>query len=228
MTKCLKYAIILVKKDVKTKFGQFWPKTPTKEIKMPKLFISILSVLSLSLSACGDDLSGRCYQNSYQNVTNYEEVRADVMTPSGIRVDTGGYAVDLATLDARVAKIEACILRMAAESLVLPAEQKKSWQCLREVDPNQELMRDCLVIKVVAPTFSKCSDWQFIGVAAPDGLCLAKGITPTDECPCMWRTAIQDDNVVITPPAMYLWEVGRIMTSCNNIWFSPFAKCLGF
>lgn len=152
----------------------------------------------------------------------------DGITPSGIQVDTGGYAVDFIALDARIAKIEACIRQVAAESLALPAEEKKSWQCLREADPNQELMRDCLVIKVVAPTLSKCSDWQFIGVAAPDELCLAKGVTPTAECPCMWRTAIQDDNVVITPPAMYLWEVGRIMTSCNNIWYSPYAKCLGF
>lgn len=192
---------------------------------MPKLFIAILSIVIFV--ACGEDSSGRCYQNFYQNITNYE-VSPDVVTPSGIKVDAGGYAVDLVALDARIAKIEACIQAAAAESLALSAEEKKSWQCLREVDSDQKLSRECLVIKVVTPTFSKCSDWQFIGVMAPDEGCLAKGLTPTSECPCMWRTAVQDDNIVITPPAMYLWEVGRIMTSCNDVWHSPYAKCLSF
>lgn len=191
---------------------------------MWKFFAILIATVFM---ACGEDSAGHCYQNSYQNITKYE-VRAEKITPSGIKVDTGGYAVDLIALDARIAKIEACILRVAVESLALPAEDKKDWQCLREVNTNQELMRDCLVIKVITPTLSKCSDWQFIGVVAPDEFCLAKGIAPTSQCPCMWRTAIQDDNVVITPPAMYLWEVGRIMTSCNNIWYSPYAKCIGF
>ena len=190
---------------------------------MTKSLITIFSIFTFT--ACGEVSSGGCYQNFYQNITNYE-VRADTTTPSGIRVDTGGYAVNLIALDARITKIEMCI-KQVAKSLTLSAENKKNWQCSRE-NLKGELIRDCLVIKVVAPTFSKCSDWQFIGVPAPNELCLAKGVKPTAECPCMWRTAIQDDNIIITPPAMYLWEVGRVMTSCNNIWHSPFAKCLGF
>jgi hypothetical protein len=186
-------------------------------------FIYILCVLSVA--ACGYDGGGQCYNGYFENITNYT-VKPDAVTPSGIRVDTGGYAVDFIKLDARLAQMEACIQEVARASLALPRETLQKWQCLKFDDT--PLNRACLVIKVVSPAYSSCSDWQHIPVEAPADLCEAKGLTPTADCHCLWRTAIQDNNTIITPPAMYLWDVGRMMTTCNDVWRSDFAKCLSF
>jgi hypothetical protein len=174
------------------------------------------------LPACAE--YSDCYQNFFEDITDFE-INPDMATGSGIKVDSGGFDVDLFALDARIGMMEWCITGVMANN----PEPDPKWQCLyRNFTGMRRLKRSCLIIKIVPPVYSKCSKWQFIGVPAPNELCRAKGINPTPECPCMWRTAVQDDNVVITPPALYLWEIGRIMTSCNNIWESPFAPCLGF
>jgi len=192
---------------------------------MKNKFFIIYIFIALLFTAC--ESKSDCYQNYYENITNYE-INSNISTKLGIRVDSSDYKVDLQELDNRITKIENCIKQVALEVENTPQNEKKKWQCLHDVDPNTGLKYKCIVIKIIAPHYSKCSDWQFIGVKAPDQYCLDKGITPTVDCPCMWRTAIQDNNHIITPPALYLWEIGRIMTSCNNIWYSPFAKCLIF
>lgn len=177
---------------------------------------------------CGCSEENNCYKNAYRDITNLP-VSPDKKTPSGIRVDTGGHDVNLAELDRRIANIEKCILDTAKEYGFATRTEMADWQCLsNDFTMIEELRRECLIIKIVAPVLSKCSNWQFIGIKAPDELCLAKGVTPTPECPCMWRSAIQNENVIVTPPALYLWDIGRIMTSCNNVWFSLFAKCLDY
>lgn len=191
---------------------------------------------------CGE---GRCYVNFFQNVANFE-VRPDMKTPSGIRVDSGGYQIDLQILDERIEKMEKCVLDVMAENAAASKETLNSWGCLRW-NPYESLRRHCLIIKITAPVFSKCTNWQFISTPGPFGpepikadpkLCEAKGLTPTEECPCLWRTLPFNDTVVVAPPpemrnvpptsipAPYLYNVAAIMTSCNNIWFSPFARCL--
>ena len=180
-------------------------------------------LLAFLFTACGGECE-RCPQNFFADVAVYK-VSPDKATPSGILVDSGGFAIDLEELDQRVDRIEACLGRVAAEVASAPAEERAKWQCLR--DPAEGMPRGCLTVKVVPPVLSKCSSWQFIGVPAPDALCEAKGVHPTAECPCMWRSAVFADRVLITPPAMFVWDIGRILTSCNNIWYSPFAACLG-
>ena len=169
-----------------------------------------------------------CPANLYANITAFD-INFDAITQSGIKIDTNNNMVDLGKLDERIDLIESCILKKSVT--ILP-----SWQCIRE--SQQPLNRDCLGIKIVEPIYSKCSSWQFIGardstgqlvgIPAQNELCEEKGLLPTAECPCLWRTTIQNDWTIITPPAMYLWEIGRVMTSCNNIWHSDFAECLSF
>lgn len=189
-------------------------------------------VLLIFITGCGDDCrykAGACYNNHFQNITDYC-VEPNVRTPSGIKLDTSGYEVDLERLDTRVNEIESCVLDTMQKYSIISDDEQRKWQCLRNsFDPERDkLKRDCLVIKVVDPIYS-CSDWQHIP-DDPEGarqICLTEGFMPREECPCYWRTAIQDENVIITPPAIYLWELGRIMTSCNGVWQSPFAACLG-
>jgi len=167
----------------------------------------------------------QCYFNYYANVGTWV-VNPDKVTPSGIKIDSGGYLIDLEKIDKRIKNIEQCIIEVAKEYERKGFENQ--WQCIRPIKP-ESLKRDCLMIKIVNPIYSNCGkDWEFIGIKAPDKLCEDKGLIITPECPCMWRTAIFQDNVIISPPALYLWELGRIITSCNAIWASEFAKCLMF
>jgi hypothetical protein len=169
-------------------------------------------LLFVFLTGCGS----KCYNNYYFDITNLP-VNINLVTPNGINVDTSGYEVDVKRLDNRINNIEKCLLEVSK------TEDNKKWDCLRETI---ELNRDCFKIKIVPPIYSKCSDWEFIDVLALEQGCLDKGIIPTTECPCRWRTAIQNSWTIITPPKLYLWEMGRIMTSCNQVWKSPYAKCL--
>lgn len=205
-----------------------------------------LLILLVILSAAGcydeDDI---CYLNYFQNVTDYK-VAPDTHTPSGVAVDTGNglYEIDLKELDGRLSKIESCLQDVMEELPDLSKEEIDGWQCIRDGFGKREaLKRQCLVIKLVRPVYGSCSDYQMIEatVEPNPSLCEDKGLPPTPDCPCRWRTAIQDENTIITPPeetrpdiaptippAPYLWELGRMMTSCNNVWASPFAKCLSF
>jgi hypothetical protein len=175
----------------------------------------------LSLSGCGD----KCYKNYYQNITSYK-VSPNVITKSGFKVDTGGINVDIDALDSRLVSIENCLISIIKQTPVITEEQKNEWQCLKKEFEPEPIKRDCLVVKVIEAVLSSCSEWEFIPVLAPDQYCLDKGIIPTPECPCKWRLAVQNDNILITPPALYLWDVTRIYTSCNNIWKSHFLSCL--
>jgi hypothetical protein len=164
----------------------------------------------------------------FQSVTSIE-IKPNHTTPKGyqIDIDLSKYPTDFNKLDERITKTEECLIQTVKEQQNTPQSIKDTWMCLREPTP-EPFNKKCLRIKVVDPIFSKCSDWQFIDVLAPQSLCEAKGLPVNSECPCRWRTSIQGDNWIITPPTMYLWELGRIYTSCNNIWNSPYAKCLNY
>lgn len=167
-----------------------------------------------------------CYNNSFQNISNYL-VNPNYLTLSGIQVDTE-YNIDLSLLDTRIKNMENCLQEVAREISPITQEQKQDWSCLKNTFNIEPFKRECLIIKVVKPILSKCSDWQFIDVLAPKELCEDKNVVPTEECPCRWRVAIQDENILIVPPKLYLWDLGRIWSGCNNIWESAFVKCLNF
>ena len=213
---------------------------------MEKKYLFFSLIFTWFATSCQEE----CYWNNYSNFTDYS-IEVDSYTPSGIGVDTdrGTFTVDLAALDERINKIESCIHEVMDENPDFDDETTEKGQCwgegkfYRDVWPFERLRRHCLKIKLVPPVYSECSDWQFIRATVdPDPeLCREKGVEPTPTCPCLWRTAIQDENTIISPPpetrsdvdpvsvpAPYLWEIGRMMTSCNYVWYTPFAKCLGY
>lgn len=186
---------------------------------------------------CGGEEENGGYRNFFDVPAQYKmEANPSMLTPGGIQVDAAGYEINLAILDERVLKIETCILRVMSENPV----PDQAWQCIPANYKIKPLKRNYLIIKLVPPAPS-CSNWQLLPIPAPDEYCIAKKLKPAPECPCMWRTAIQDENIILTPPpetrpdipptsvpAPYLWEIGRMMTGCNKIWPSPFVECLSY
>jgi hypothetical protein len=174
---------------------------------------------ALIFTACGD----HCPRNFFQNVTDYR-VAPTVSMITGWRIDSDiGFFTALTELDARMDKMDDCVLKVAAGIKSL----NPIWGCIRPL-PTQPFDRSCLIVKVVPPVYSACSTWEHLPAEADPRFCRDKGLEPTLECPCLWRSAIQDDYVLVTPPAMYAWDIVRMYTGCNNLWGSPFAVCAMF
>lgn len=195
-----------------------------------------VSFLGMETAACGD--YDNCYHNNHpfsafsKYPDSYGDVNVDAKTPSGIQVDTGGFAVDLKELDRRVAQIEECVLNVTRNDYAenLDIKTQMAWGCWTDnFNDRQKLKRDCLVIKVVSPAATSADGlWQLLAATAPDYLCEQKGQKPDAAHPCRYRVIVVDENILVTPPALYLWEIVSIMTGCTQIWNNEFAKCASF
>jgi hypothetical protein len=143
-------------------------------------------------------------------------------------VDAGSFDIDLVKLDQAIDWMESCLANVGKEMIVPTVEERYLWSCVYDDFRNLHVNRECLKIKIVPAVTSTCSSWQFLDVKADQALCDRKGLVANKDCPCRWRMAIQDDQVVVTPPAIYLWDLGRIVTGCSNIngYATPFSKCL--
>lgn len=120
---------------------------------------------------------------------------------------------------------------LRAVCLSLAGALDLAWDCRRaKLDCDQQFNFACLNIKVVRPVLSQCTTMgdgiteepvELLDVPAPDAGCMAKGLTPSPECPCRYRM-IQQGNTVITTPTVYLYDLIERWTSCANYWASPF------
>jgi hypothetical protein len=165
-----------------------------------------------------------CYKNYFANVTDYS-IRITTTTKDGMGVDASGLGVDLDAIDRTVRRMESCLERVILDGHVPDMDA----QCLDTLRP-LPMRRDCLKIKIVQPVRSECSEWHFLKETAPEELCIAKDVKPSEECPCRWRWAVQDDNHLVVPLGhadyMYLYDIVRIHTGCNNYWADPrLAEC---
>jgi len=155
------------------------------------------------------------------------DVKPNVVTPHGIRLDLrDAPSTDIVKLDERVGKMIVCL---EEELRKVNYHPPKDWQCQSPLVEPGKFKWDCYPIKVVPAAKSPCSpDQEFLPVLADPRLCVAKGLEPKPECPCRWRTLVQHGFSVITPPRLYLWELGRQITGCHNLWSTPAARCLVF
>jgi hypothetical protein len=186
------------------------------EIVLSVIFLLYLvfCVLLVSIASCSVLVPHMRYaRNNFANITGYR-IHTDAVSAAGFRIDSSGYPLTreyLSVVDDRLLAIE---------------------QCMQEVDPKLDAIdRDCFTIKLVKPEHSVCSpEEEFLPVEAPRVLCEEKGLQPNPECPCRWRTAVQDHDVLIVPFAsdpkkLNLWDAVRIHTGYNDVWSTPFARC---
>ncbi|MDD4476965.1 MAG: hypothetical protein PHY40_02290 [Patescibacteria group bacterium] len=146
-----------------------------------------------------------CYWSNYSSITDYD-VNPDILSPSGILVDTSGFEVDLEELDKQIADLETC--------LRIPVR------------------RNCLTVKIADDWYqSVCSGQQLFPCNIDSQICYDKDVEPTAECPCACRSMVQNENTIITTPNLYLFraELARMITGENNIWVIPeITKCMNY
>jgi hypothetical protein len=167
-----------------------------------------------------------CYGGYVYEYTHYK-VEATHQTAKGMKVDASLVKViDLAGIDARVDKIEACLLEQFRQHPTLTDKQRADWGCWPRTYKAEPIKRDCITVKLVPPV-PGCYGWDMLPDLAPEGLCRAKGLEPTPTCPCRWREVIQGDYILVTTPTrLPMWDIVTIVTGCSNAWTSPFAACM--
>lgn len=197
-------------------------------MKMKKIQL----VLAICLIGFGCD--DNCYRNYYQNITDYE-ISINSITPNGVNVDDSGFYVDLEEIDRQIDEMETCVQNALAGGIDLAIARTQgcrdeSWN-YRVDFSGISVLRECLTVKIAPDWYvSHCSEdyMEIFPCDISPQVCIDKGLEITDECPCRCRSAIQDENIVITTPNLYLFrgELARMITGCNNPWFSPISQCL--
>lgn len=177
-------------------------------------------LISLLLCSC----SSSYYRLNFLNVTNYT-INPDEVTSNGVRVDTSGKTVDLVEIDQKITQVENC-LKNKYPTGKLPNEIIKTGQCVNNwFDTN--INRAELVIKIAPDFHIGCAGEELFPCGVDPKLCEAKGLTPTAECPCECRVAIQDNHAIVVTPNLYLLKADmiRLQTGCNFIWIPGLQEC---
>lgn len=131
-------------------------------------------------------------------------VQADSVSPGGIRYDSSGQAFYGPLLDRLTDEVAECML--------------------------MSIDRSSFKVKVPADwAFSCDGTQQVLPIIASQGGCLAKGQTPTPDCPCRFRAVVQCPNVIVSTPSLYLYKdaLVRWLTGSRNPWADKnLVKCV--
>ena len=175
------------------------------------------------------------------------EVNTTLTTPKGVRIDPSNNVVDPAAVDCIIDKVEACLIRAFGNPPVIPQALMTTALCTSPTF-TLPIARDKLRLKIPAeiPSTLVGQDWQpitreglgwhlgcagtgqLLTLPAGDAGCTAKGLTPTNTCPCLWRANMLDATTIVATPSLYLFPdwVIRYTTGCQNPWGNPeFAAC---
>jgi len=179
-----------------------------RSIRRAILLSAALIFLALMLGGCWRQTTptpgNRCVGAGHWRSGQIWPVTPNVVTPGGAHVDTSGFTVDLADIDARVKAVAECFGATVQDA--------------------------CPVIKIAPGATRSCyGDYLLlpVGDSDPTG-CLRKGQTPTPECPCRWRVLIQRDGSIAVPPDLYNLgdALARIFGHVDDPWLNDkTAKC---
>jgi hypothetical protein len=194
------------------------------------------------LSCASDDLLSHCPRlPDGPPYTNFSLSGSAYQTKLGYWIDNPTmYYVFEEDLDTRLLRFQANLQKISAS---LNGELKKEWACGADrIDPTKEFNWSCLAIKIVQPVPSACYymgspdvdyDWyppgyalELMDVPAEDRLCEEKGLTPTLECPCRYRTVLENGQFIVTPPTIYLMHFAMLYTGCYDIWNTPYKEAI--
>ncbi len=95
-------------------------------------------------------------------------------------------------------------------------------------------VRSCYTVYVPNDWHVACEDpEQQVYGKAPQEVCDAKGFKANSDCPCGWRTNVQNGSVIVTTPNLYLFRqsVAELLTGLSSglLWKdSNMIKCMGF
>jgi hypothetical protein len=158
---------------------------------------AVLVLLLLQVGACGVD---SCYDYNFINITDYD-FKETGKTLLGISVSDYSGELNLDLIDEKVLELESCL--------------------------GISIDYGCINVLVPPDTYiSPCSDQELFPCTINPQLCLDKGITPTEECLCACRGAIQNNSIIVTVSSLVTFkgELTRLITGVNNPWTNENTK----
>jgi len=196
--------------------------TKTVLILIMALAAALLAFCLFMAVGCG------CPKIARYSYTQYSiDKRECIRTPEGACILTNGNIISdawLEEVDKKITETEKCI-----------GIWKKTKPDILHRDPSwKPPKRSCYTILLPGDWDVACSDSrQQVFGRAGNGSCLGKGLPPTEECPCAWRVVLQDGNVIVTTPNLYMLRPGvvELLTGYDsrNLWNTPeLIKCSGF
>ncbi len=165
----------------------------------------------------------------YADQTSYEINKELQTTPNGIKVDASGIPIDLKIIDKIFDETEKCLRENFPKQKFDDEYRFKVGCALRGFE--LPIKRDCIKVKIADDcTLNHDGTQELLNSFAPETACDGKYIDagPSEEWPCKWRAGIQDYNVIVTCPSLYLIKdpLVRLVTGCVRIWDDPkMANC---
>jgi hypothetical protein len=148
-------------------------------------------------------------------------------TSKGVMVDPAGLKISAALVDRLVDEVESC-LKDNFPNGELPQDVTDKIGS-KSASFNLPIDRSEFKVRVAADWLLSCDGKQQVLpiLADPKG-CVAKGFTPTAECPCRWRAGINCPNTIVTTPNFFLFKDAllRFILDSSNPWGHPtIARC---
>lgn len=190
---------------------------------MKRLAIAAFTLVSILLIVaatpqCSDPSCSEIKWGYGLHAFDMYDVHPTSVTALGIRYDPSGMPISPEVIDRLTNEVEACLVNVASEH--------EAPQCMSSVS---RIDRGSFIVKIASDWVLSCDKTeQLLPVLAGSDGCIAKGITPTEQCPCRWRAGVKCPNVIIATPSLYLYKDAliRFITGCANPWASPaLASC---
>ena len=186
------------------------------------IMISILP-LEISLSSCNISFCSELNWGYSDAEFDHYDIIANNITLSGTTFDPTGQNISPQLIDRLTSEVETCL--DTAFNGTLPDDVVHNSLCSNNHFPIH-INRAGFEVKIPNDWVINCDGTQQLlptpVKSGPNG-CLAKGETPSAQCPCRWRAGIKCPNILITTPSFYLYKdvLVRYTTGCQNPWASP-------
>lgn len=174
---------------------------------------------------CGCDFEAPCYPGREGYDVTSQDTTPNYYTPSGygLHDPVGAFVTEGRAFDTAITEVQSCLSSIGNDVSVLPSDAL----CPGVGGPWR--VQSCTRIVLSDNWYiSPCSGQELFPCAVDPVACVTKGLSPSTECPCACREAIQNGTSVIVPPNHALLKAGlvRLVTGCENPWVEPLARCV--
>ncbi len=177
--------------------------------------VALAFLVAPQCTVCDEDRWGYGY-----GAFDRYDVHPTSVTAGGIGYDPSGLPIAPELIDRLTGEVEKCLASVEADAGVARA-------CMQYAGT---IDRKSFVVKIANDWVLSCDgSQQLLPVLAGSAGCIAKGLTPSEQCPCRWRAGIECPNQIITTPSFYLYKdaLTRFVTGCADPWAYPsLATCV--
>ncbi len=190
------------------------------------LLLTAIVFLLLPLSSINTGCLSGCDEATWgylPGIFDRYQVSADYVTPGGTHYDPSGQNISPQLIDRLTHEVESCLLAEFPSGRISDHTMALSGCTGNAV--LHPINRTSFLVKIANDWSYTCDMKQEVLPVSGlgDAGCIAKGETPTVECPCRPRAGIKCPNVLIVTPSFYIYKdvLIRFLLDCTDPWASP-------